>query len=515
MLTFSFNAAVDDVTPVEKLAAESLGAKSVEKCLILKKSVDARRKDKICYVYRVAVEVKNEHKYINNKVSYYNMNIPTVERMTIGRKLFCRPVVVGSGPCGLFAALTLAYLGARPIVIERGDDADTRIKKTKEFISSLKLDTESNVQFGEGGAGTFSDGKLNTGVNNDYVLAVINEFVLCGAPEEISYAAKPHIGTDLLVGVIKNLRKKIISLGGEFRFRTKLIDIETAAGSVVAAVTDKGKIPCDRIYLAIGHSARDTFEMLYEKSVKMTSKTFSMGVRIEHLSEDINRAQYGEAAKFLPAADYKMAVDTERYGKMYTFCMCPGGRVINASSEEGAVCVNGMSEHARNGINSNSALLINVGADDFKTEHPLGGMEFQRKYEKKTYALSGGYKPVAQTVGDFLSGKSGSAFSSVKPSVETGFVLGNLEECLPEKVFRGIRAGIPLIGKRMKGFDCPQAALTGIEARSSSPIKILRDEKCVSSINGLYPLGEGAGYAGGITSAAADGIRGVLSDADV
>lgn len=514
MLTFGLTVPVCDKTPIEKLAADFLGVKSVDKCTIVKRSLDARRKDRIVYIYRVAVALPNEHKYVNKKVTYYDMNIPTVEHMTKGRKIDCRPVVVGSGPCGMFAALTLAYLGARPIVIERGDDVDARKAKTEEFVSSLRLDTESNVQFGEGGAGTFSDGKLNTGVNNEFVSAVINEFVLCGAPEEISYAAKPHIGTDLLIDVVKNLRKKIISLGGEFRFRTKLTDIETAAGRVVAAVTDKGRIPCDRIYLAIGHSARDTFEMLYRKSVKMVSKIFSMGVRIEHLSETINRAQYGESARFLPAADYKTAVDTGEYGALYTFCMCPGGKVINASSEEGGVCVNGMSEHARDGKNSNSALLINVSADDWKTEHPLGGMEFQRKYERKTYAHSGGYKPVSQTVGDFLSGKSGGGFGEVKPSVGTGYVIGDLRECLPERVVSGISTGIPLMGRKLKGFDSPQAVLTGIEARSSSPVRILRDEKCVSSIIGLYPLGEGAGYAGGITSAAADGIRGVLADAD-
>ena len=515
MLTFNLTVSVYDKTPLPVLAAGKLGLTEVDKCVILRKSLDARRKDRISYAYKVAVETKNEHKYINKEVSYYQMNIPTVERMTEGKKLVCRPVVVGSGPCGLFAALTLAYLKTNPIVIERGDDVDERIRKTEIFEKNLILDTESNVQFGEGGAGTFSDGKLNTGVNNEYVRAVINEFVQCGAPEETAYEAKPHIGTDKLAEVVKNLRKKIISYGGEFRFRTKLTDIETVCGKVNAAITDKGRIPCDRIYLAIGHSARDTFEMLFNKSVKMVSKEFSMGVRIEHLSDEINRSQYGAASLVLPAADYKAAVNVGEEGKLYTFCMCPGGKVINASSESGGVCVNGMSFHSRNGKNSNSALLINVGEKDWQSDHPLAGVEYQREYERKVFAFGNSYKPVVQTYGDFANGgKTGGNFGSVLPSVGTGFIKGNLEECLPDKVVRGLRKGIPLIGKALKNFDSPQAVLTAIEARSSSPVRILRDEKCMSCTEGLYPLGEGAGYAGGITSAAADGIRGVLAGAE-
>lgn len=511
MIAVDFTVSVTDKTPIETLAAKKLGAKSVKRYVIIKKSVDARKKDNVLYNYRVAVEVDNERKFIGKGTPYDETNIPTIERMTIGRKINCNPVVVGSGPAGLFAALTLALLGAKPVVIERGDTLDKRVEKTEKFIKTLSLDTESNVQFGEGGAGTFSDGKLNTGVSNDFVKAVINEFVACGAPEETAYLNKPHVGTDKLIDVVRSLREKIVSLGGTFLFNCRLTDVKTVAGKVTAAVTSKGEIPCDRIYLAIGHSARDTFEMLYRKSVKMTSKTYSMGTRIEHLSKDINFAQYGKFASIMPAADYKIAVSVAEYGSMYSFCMCPGGRVINASSEENGVCVNGMSYHARDGVNSNSALLINVTEQDFGSSHPLAGMEYQRAVERRVFETSAGYKPIVQTVGDFLSGKSGTAPDKVLPSVETGYNLGDLSDVLPEKIVQGIKKGLPLAARKIRGFDSPSAVLTGVESRSSSPVKILRDEKGMSSMEGMYPIGEGAGYAGGITSAAADGIRTVLA----
>ena len=509
MLTISLNVPVTDNTPLEILAAEKLGAPRVDECVILKKSVDARKKEHIIYCYRLAVAVKEEHKYIRKDVSYFHMNDCSLAHMLKGKKIIAHPVVVGTGPAGLFAALALAYLGANPVILERGDTVDERQKKLDIFNATLTLDTESNVQFGEGGAGTFSDGKLNTGTHSDLIDTVLKEFVLSGAPEEITYLNKPHIGTDELCKTVKNMRRRIEELGGKFYFNTKLTDIKICDGKIVGAVTDKGVFPCDELYLAIGHSARDTFEMLYKKNVFMTSKTFSMGTRIEHLRSDVDRSQYGTQASFLPAADYKAAVRTEK-GSVYTFCMCPGGKVINASSEEGGVCVNGMSYHARDGVNSNAALLFNVSEADWKSEHPLAGMEFQRSYERKTYEVSHGYLPVVQTVGDFLQGKAGTKPTAVTPSVGTGYVLGDLRACLPESVADGIKEGIPLLAQKLPFFGQKTAVLTGIEARSSSPVRILRDDGYESNVKGLYPIGEGAGYAGGIMSAAVDGLKAVL-----
>ena len=510
MLTVNLSVSVWDKTPIETLAAQKIGAPIVEKCVILKKSVDARKKDNVLYTYRVAVEVKNERKYIRKDVEPYHMNVCTLENTFRSAHPPARPVVIGSGPSGLFVALSLIYAGAKPVVIERGDDVDKRSEKVARFIKTLTLDTESNVQFGEGGAGTFSDGKLTTGVHNEYIEAVLREFVKMGAPEEILYLNKPHIGTDILKDVVKNIRLFIEERGGKFCFNTKMTGLKIVDGKVVSIETNRGDLDTDAAYLCIGHSARDTFEMLYKKGVKMESKTFSMGVRIEHLRENINFAQYGKSATVMPAADYKTAVDIGNNKSLYTFCMCPGGRVINASSEEGGVTVNGMSYHARNDVNSNSALLVNVTKDDWKSEDALAGVAFQRHYERKAFEYSRSYKPVCQTVGDFLSGKSGSAFTDVQPSVETGFVKGDLNEILPKSVADGLKTGLPLIGRRINGFDGESAALTGIEGRSSSPVRILRDEKGVSSVERLYPVGEGAGYAGGIMSAATDGVKAVL-----
>lgn len=510
MLTFSVNVPVWDKTPVEEIAAKKIGVKRLEKCVILKKSTDARKKNEILFTYRLAVEVPNETRYIRKDVSLYEENEITLEKLFVSARPPARPVVVGSGPSGLFVALCLMYAGAKPIVLERGDDVDTRTEKIGAFIRSLTLDTESNVQFGEGGAGTFSDGKLNTGVHNEYVEAVLRAFVRFGAPEEILYLNKPHIGTDVLTTVVKNIRKEILSRGGEFLFRTRMTGLVTKGEKVVGVETNKGTIDADATYLCIGHSARDTFEMLYRKGVKMESKTYSMGVRIEHLRKTIDAAQYGECAKYLPAADYKTAVQTDTGRSLYTFCMCPGGRVINASSEIGGVCVNGMSYHARNDENSNAALLVNVSAEDWKSDEPLAGMEYQRRYERKAFEYSRSYKPIAETYGEMKEGKIGAGFSSVLPSVETGFVHGDVKEILPAVVYETLRAGIPLIGRKIRGFDDEKACLTGIEARSSSPVRILRDENGEASFSGLFPVGEGAGYAGGIMSAATDGVRAAI-----
>ncbi len=510
MIQLSFSLSAIDKTSPDEAARKKLGAKEIRKFEILKKSIDARKKDDVKYVYQVAVETENDKRYLSKGSPYEKKNdeLPVL----VPKKVFSsRPVVVGTGPAGLFCALSLAYAGARPIVVERGERVEDREKAVADFFKSLTLQPGSNVQFGEGGAGTFSDGKLNTNLHNEFIPVVLGEFVRAGAPEEIAYLAKPHVGTDKLRTVVASLRKKILSLGGEILYSTRVTDLLTCAGKVTGVMTTAGKIECNALFLAIGHSARDTFEMLCARGVKMESKIYSMGVRIEHLKEEIDRAQYGKFAKALPSADYKMATNTETGRSLYTFCMCPGGRVVNASSEEGGVCVNGMSYYKRDDVNSNSALLVNVGPDDWKDEHPLAGMEYQRKYERLAYKVSGGYRPVVQTYGDFIKNRVTDMFGAVKPSVESGYTCGNLRDILPDSVSSTLRAGIPLFGKKLRGFDSTESVLTGIEARSSSPVRILRDENYLASIDGLYPLGEGAGYAGGITSAAIDGIKGALA----
>lgn len=512
MIEFSINVPIIDNTPIEELARKKIGANRIDKCIVIKKSIDARRKDKLSYNYRVAVEVKNEQKYISKEVHPFNLNVVTLEDMCKDKKVDFRPIIVGSGPAGLFCALSFAYMGAKPVVLERGADVDARTEKINEFFRSLVPDENTNVQFGEGGAGTFSDGKLNTNLHNEYLMPVLREFVKHGAPEEILYLNKPHIGTDNLVGIVKSMRETIVNLGGEIHFLTRMTDMKIENGSFKAAITDKGVFEGDRLYLAIGHSARDTFEMLFSKGLIMESKTFSMGVRIEHKRKDIDYIQYGEYGKYLPAADYKLAVKTDSGRSLYTFCMCPGGTVINASSEKGGVCVNGMSEYRRDGENSNSAILVNVGIEDWKSEHPLAGIEYQRKAERATFAIGNSYKPVVQLYGDLVNGKETSALREIVPSVKTGYVFGDLRACLDSAITDTIVSGVKAFGKKMKKFDDYGAVLTGIETRSSSPVKIPRDEKFRSSISNIYPLGEGAGYAGGIMSAAVDGIKGAFAD---
>lgn len=511
MIQLSLTVSVLDKTPLDEAVKRKLRAKEIKNLVILKKSVDARKKEDVRYVYSVAVTTENDKKYLSKEVAPYEKETISLEAMAGKKNLSYRPVVVGTGPAGLFCALTLAYAGCRPIVIERGEKVEDREQTVKKFFSDLTLNPDSNVQFGEGGAGTFSDGKLNTNLHNEYIPVVLDEFIRCGAPEEIRYLAKPHVGTDNLRTVVKNMREKIIALGGEVRYRATVTDIRTVAGKITGVVTDRGATDTDAVFFAVGHSARDTFEMLNRHSVKMESKIYSMGVRIEHLRETIDRAQHGKFASALPAADYKMATSTPTGSSLYTFCMCPGGHVVNASSEEGGVCVNGMSYYKRDAVNSNSALLVNVGPEHWRSDHPLAGMEYQRKYERLTYAISRSYRPVVQTYGDFVKRRTTERFGSVKPSVESGYAFGDLRAVLPEHVTETLLAGIPLFGKKLRGFDAPDSVLTGIEARSSSPVRVLRGEDYQSSVAGLFPLGEGAGYAGGITSAAIDGIKGALA----
>ena len=510
MIKVDFSVAVTDNTPLDLLIREKFAAKNVRNTTILKKSVDARKKNDVRYNMRVAFDCDNENFILRRGAQKYEKDERTLEKLCEGKRYRGRPVIVGAGPSGLFTALVFGYVGAKPLIIEQGEKVEDRQKTVDKFFKTLTLDTSSNVQFGEGGAGTFSDGKLNTNVHNEYVDLVIKEFVKYGAPQEIAYLAKPHIGTDNLIEVVKNIREKIISLGGEFRFGEKLTDFRTRSRTVSEAVTDKGTYECDGLFLCIGHSSRDTFEMLYDKGVVMVPKTFSMGVRIEHLRSDINFSQYGDFAKGMPAADYKLAAPTSTGRSLYTFCMCPGGRVVNSSSENGEVCVNGMSYFARNDVNSNSAILVNVDEKDFGS-NPLDGMYFQRKYEKLCYEQSNSFRPVVQLYGDLKNDRVSSKIGDIAPSVESGFCFGSLKECLPNIVTETILSGMEIFGRKIRGFDRPDAVLTGIEARSSSPIRITRDERYVSSTNGLYPLGEGAGYAGGITSSAIDGMRCALS----
>ena len=510
MIKFSFSLPAEYEGDPLVEAAKRLKIKTYERGEILKKSLDARDKGDIRYAYTVAFSTDEEKKALRFGGTVWEKPDDSLQKATEGVVYTgARPVVVGEGPCGLFAALTLAYLGAKPILIERGRPIDERTADVETFFATKRLDPDSNVLFGAGGAGTFSDGKLNTGTNSPYVSTVLHELKKSGAPEEIVYLNKPHVGTDRLRDVVKDMERRILSLGGEIRHETKVTEVLTQGDRLVGIRTDKGDIATDRAYFAIGHSARDTFGMLYAKGVVMVPKTFSMGVRIEHLQRSVDVAQYGRERGNLPPADYKAAVEIGDGNRLYTFCMCPGGVVVNASSEEGGVVVNGMSYYARDGKNANAALLVNVSEKDFGT-HPLAGVEYQRQWERRAFELTGTFLPPAQTFGDFLTGAT-NGFAEIAPSCLGGVVNADLNGVLPEAVARGIKIGVPLMGRRIKGFDAPQAVLTGPETRSSCPLRILRDEKGCSSIRGLYPMGEGAGYAGGITSAAADGIRVVLA----
>lgn len=477
---------------------------------VYKKSLDARRKSDVHFEYSVAAEIEKTNNRIPNEQVRVLDDVPAIDLDDLKRKA-CRKkvVVVGSGPCGLFAAYVLSQCGADVTVLERGSDVDRRTDAVNKFWNRGALDPNTNIQFGEGGAGTFSDGKLNTRVGDPLQRFILETFVKNGAPKEILYQAKPHIGTDFLKACVKNLRKEIESFGGKIMFDTCMTDIRVTDGCVNGAkINNSSYIDCDALILALGHSSRDTYEDLYSKGVAMEPKPFAAGVRIEHRREFINKVQYGNCvdAEYLPTADYRLAYNgADR--SCYSFCMCPGGVVVNASSEPEMLNVNGMSFHSRMENNSNSALVVSVRPEDFENTSPLAGIEFQRKYEALAYRSGGGKAPV-QLAKDFVGGRNSCGFDGVVPSFtgDTAFI--DLHECLPAFISKTLTSGLNDFDRKMRGFLGEGAILTGVEMRTSAPLRILRNERFESvSHKGLYPAGEGAGYAGGIMSAAIDGIK--------
>ncbi len=514
-LKLNINHSEEDL--ISKAAKElKLPSKEIKSYTIIKKSIDAR-KGEVKYIYSIDVEVnyklecellKKKH-IIKNNISLSKKKLYRLPDSG-SKTLNTSPIIIGSGPAGLFCAYSLALKGYKPIVIERGESVDDRDRSVNTFWNTGVLNTESNVQFGEGGAGTFSDGKLNTLVNdkfgrNTFVLQVFNKF---GAPDNILYDGKPHIGTDILKDVVKNMRNFIIESGGSFRFNTKLTDVIIKDGKISQIeVNYSERIPCDVLVLAIGHSARDTFKMLYDKSVTMEQKSFAVGVRIEHPQMMINYNQYGEEYyNKLPAAPYKLAKTVQTGRNVYSFCMCPGGYVVNASSEREMLAVNGMSYSKRDSNNANSAMIVNVTPQDFGSDSPLAGLEFQRNLESLAYREGNGKVPV-QLFGDFKKNIISKDLGDIIPCIKGEYTFANLNNVLPKYISESLTLGIDSFAGIIKDYNRYDAVLSGVESRTSSPLRIIRDENFESNIKGLYPCGEGAGYAGGITSAAMDGIK--------
>ncbi len=514
---------------LKRRAAKALGVSrsALGAVRLLRQSVDARKKSDVRYVCTVGVEVQEAAalaaRLHNGNISLWEPQpyvFPGVKRTSP-----LPPVVVGMGPAGLFCALFLARNGLPPIILERGRNVDERAEDVEYFWKTGSLSRTSNVQFGEGGAGTFSDGKLNTGTHDGRIGAVLEEFVRHGAPEDILWQQKPHVGTDVLRSVVKSIREELLSLGAEVRFTHQLTGLRIEGGHLTGIYFDTEQGPmsealdCDTLVLAPGHSARDTFQMLYEAGVPMESKPFAIGCRIEHEQAAVSEAQYGPAWQKLPPADYKLACHLPGGRSAFTFCVCPGGQVVAAASDFGQVVTNGMSLRARDGGNINGGFLVGVGPGDFEGHDPLAGVRFQEQWERSAWDLgTGGLPPIyvpgkpvfhapTQLVGDFLAGRPSTGSGKVHPTYRPGVTPGDLADCLPTYVTDTLRAALPLFDRKLHGFADPGAVLTGIETRSSSPVRILRDECFQSSLRGLYPCGEGAGYAGGITSAAVDGIR--------
>ena len=479
---------------------------------ISKKSLDARKKPNIFYIYEVDVDVKNEEhllkKHQLNKDIFLTPEEKYIYPKIGNKKLKHRPIIIGSGPSGLFCAYLLAELGYKPIIIERGEKIEERVKSVEEFWKTGVLNKNSNVQFGEGGAGTFSDGKLNTLVKDKSfrMKKVFEIFVASGADKEILYTNNPHIGTDVLRKVIINLRKKIIDLGGEFHYQTKLTNINIQENKVTSIeINHKEIIETDILVLAIGHSARDTFEMLDKKDFSLEPKPFAVGLRIQHPQELININQYGKNTKLLPPASYKLTYQTKEGRGVYSFCMCPGGYVVNASSEEKRLAINGMSYHDRNSQNANSAIVVTISPKDYGT-NPLDGLTFQRELEEKAYALGNGKIPI-QTIKDFHNSVESKKLGNISPIFKGDYQLTNLNQIFPSYISASIKEALSNFDKKIPGFNDDDALLAGVESRTSSPVKIPRGENLESHIKGIYPCGEGAGYAGGITTSAMDGLK--------
>ena len=504
---------LDNIKIFEDLSEDQVISKSLKKnridkqdvleTNIIKKSIDARDKRNVHYNYSLDIKVKDESKYPNLKV------VKELGKRIINkkRKSVYKPIIVGSGPAGLFCALKLVEYGYEPIILEQGSKVEERIKYIDEYKSTGHLNELCNVQFGEGGAGTFSDGKLTTGINSPLIKEVLETFYKFGAPKEITYLSHPHIGTDNLIKILKNIREYIESKGGEYHFNTKLINIKKENDAYLLE-TNNQQFTTDCLVLAIGHSARDTYKMLLDNNINMARKNFSVGVRIEHKQKMINESQYGNITKLnLPPAEYKLAYHNDERS-CYTFCMCPGGEVIASSSEKEGIVTNGMSEFKRDKENANAALLVNVLTTDFTGTDPLAGMYFQEELEHHAYILGGsnGYAPV-QRVEDYLNNKISKYVGEIIPSYKPGYTLTNLNELFPDYINKTLKEGILSFDHKIKGFANPDSILTGVETRSSAPVTITRNEDLECNLPGIYPCGEGAGYAGGITSSAIDGIK--------